>query len=204
MGEELLRVYALLVRMASHKGMMIAVDEVELIATSSLSRRNHAFQALRSLIDNSDPRRIPPSTCVFLAATPMMFQDQKMFPSCKALQDRIERVSVSNSNSVNYRATIIDLDQTPLSEKELLGLAEAILDLTEKAGLDIDSRVRSMLPDVISIIVRGGYSIARPRLLCKCVIDLVDGEFDGPIATLIAKKALSLAEKRQRETKGSK
>ncbi len=113
LAEEQLRVVALLCQLGGHSGLFIGVDELEIIGRLPQQRKANSFQTLRALVDQNDPHRQPPATCLFLAATPEMFEDPDKIPSYKALQDRIETLpNLGGGNGINYRANVIDLDRT--------------------------------------------------------------------------------------------
>src|SRR5208283_674276 len=126
--DQLIRLIAVLVLTAGYRGLLVGLDEIELMAgMRDRRRRENSFQTLRSLIDQNDPYRQPPSTCFFLAATPYMFEDREMFPRYKALQDRIEELpSVGGAQRINYSAPVINLDRTEPGVLELRQIADKI------------------------------------------------------------------------------
>ena len=104
-AEELLRLLALMAQWSEARGLFLALDEIEMIGRQRPLRRQNSLQTLRALIDQTDRHQQPPATVLFLAATPEMFEDSAMFPSYKALQDRIDDFpSLEGNQSINYRA----------------------------------------------------------------------------------------------------
>jgi hypothetical protein len=202
-AEDLLKLYALFCEMAGHTGLYIAVDELELLGRLSLRRKENSFQMLRALVDQNDSRRLPPATCLFLAATPEMFEDPDKFPSYKALQDRIEAApNLGTTQAINYRASVIDLDRTQLDREDLLKLGLALLDLYHLAGRTPPQDVRDRTGAIVKQIIAGGYVMARPRLLCKCVTALVNGTLGSDLPKEIALQVKILQEERERELSG--
>ncbi len=202
-AEELLKLLAVMCRMGGHTGLFIAVDELELIGRLPARRKANSFQTLRALVDQNDSSRLPPSTCLFLAATPEMFEDPDKFPSYKALQDRIENApSLGGVQAINYRANVIDLDKTQLESEDLLKLGMAVLELHQISGQAVADGLDKKVASIVKQILAGGYVMARPRLLCKCVTDLLNGTLGIDLGKEIALRVKALEEKRQKELSG--
>jgi hypothetical protein len=202
-AEALIRVLALLAKKAGFKGLFVAIDEVELIAGLRDQRRRNSFQTLRSMVDHNDVTFIPPATCLFLSATPQMFENSDMFPSYKALQDRIESLpSLDGKNRINYRTPVIDLDSTELDREALIALTQKICDVQRATGNEIPTGTKNKIEDLVSTIVRGNYVIARPRLLCRCIMDLLDGQLGENVSQELAKRTKEMQEEREAQIKG--
>jgi len=202
-ADEHLRLLALLVQWAGNRGFLLTIDEVELVASMPVRRRKNAFQTLRALIDQTDPNRHPVSTCMFLAATPAMFEDPDMFPSYKALQDRIESLpSVIDNGKINFLAPVIDLDSTELNREELLLIAENILSIHNRAGGSSTSGLRKQLRRLVEAVVSTSYVIARPRLLCRMVIDLLEGKLGSDLKGEMAQLSEKIESHREKEVRG--
>jgi hypothetical protein len=127
-----------------------------------------------------------------------------MFPSYKALQDRIETLPAGISGrGLNYRANVIDLDKTELGAPELLALGEQIVELCRKGEQEIAADVLTRLPQLVQTITATRYVIARPRLLCRCVVDLVEGVLGENLADEIAARNEQMVKDRRKEVKGN-
>ena len=203
-AESLIRLVAELSLMAGKRGLFIALDEVELIGGLVDRRRANAFQTLRALVDQNDVNTIPPATSIFLAATPQMFEDRTMFPSYKALQDRIESLpSISGRREVNYRSNVVDLDATPLGTEELRDLGRRIIGFWATSGevarVDAEARVDEIVEAVVS---RSDYTIARPRLFCRLVVDMLSGSIGPDLGAAAAMSAVEIGRARAREVAG--
>lgn len=199
-ADQVLRLISFIARQAGHVGLLLCFDEIELIAGLVQRRRDNAFQMIRALIDHTDPRLIPQSTCMFFAATPFMFEDRRMFPSYKALQDRIESLSrVSSQSALSYRAPIIDLDRTELKKEELFKIAHRITDLYTLAGKPVANDIEGRLDEIVQAITTTRYVIAKPRLLCRCVVDLLDGGLNEPVPQHLAAVTRELDSSRTKE-----
>jgi len=203
LAEEQLRVIAILCQLSGNSGLLIGVDELEIIGRLPSQRKANSFQTLRALVDQNDPQRQPPATCLFLAATPEMFEDADKFPSYKALQDRIETLpNLGTGNEINYRANVIDLDRTPLEKSDLRALGLTLVSLHELAFGKAPANIGESLDKVISQVISGKYMMARPRLLCRCVTDLLNGQLTGELPVEVGVRARQLQEIRERELSG--
>jgi hypothetical protein len=201
-ADQLVRLLALLTRQAGNVGLCLAIDELELVSGQSTYRRKNSFQTLRALVDQNDLAELPPGACLFLAATPEMFEHPDMFPSYKALQDRIETLpSLSGRDGINYRAPVIDLDKTELDSTQLRQLAENIIQVYRASGRHVPDETQLHTDRIVAAIVSSSYVIARPRLLCRCMLDLLDGGLGIDIRQEIAVRIEEMQQNREREIK---
>jgi hypothetical protein len=131
-AKQTLRSIIALLRAFGYGGMAIFVDEAESIQDYTKPQRRVAYQNLRELLDNVDGRAsglsLNHAVC-YVAATPVMYVGEKGFREYPALQDRIEEVKLglgTFADLIDYRAVVIDLSATPLSQKDRLQLAHRI------------------------------------------------------------------------------
>lgn len=186
-AEELIRLMAVLVQWSGRPGLFVALDEVELIGTLPAKRRANAFQTLRALVDRKDIATQPPATSLFLAATPQMFEDPQMFPSYKALQDRIEKARpIGPDRRVNYKSPVVDLDATELGEPELLAVGRLIVELNCISGEPTPADMSRQLKEIVKAVATKHYVVARPRLLCRAVMDALDGQLGTDVEQSVA------------------
>lgn len=202
-AEQLIRLFALLVDEAGYSGLYLAIDELELIAGQPRRQRTNSFQTLRALVDQNDENVMPPSTCLYLAATPDMFEDPDLFPSYKALQDRIEELpSLAGKGAINYRAPVVNLDATELGAADLGKLAQNVVAVFVCANGEPCSEAVSRLDALVSAVAQGNYVIARPRLLCRCVVELLEGRLGENLREELATRTEEMRKEREREIKG--
>jgi hypothetical protein len=202
-AEQLIRLIALLVDEAGFNGLYLAIDEIELIVGQTNRRRHNSFQTLRALVDQNDENLMPPSTCLYLAATPDMFENPDLFPSYKALQDRIEELpSLTGKEAINYRAPVVNLDATELVEQELRTLAENVVAVFRLANGEPSGEVLGRIPTLVSAVAEGNYVIARPRLLCRCMVELLEGRLGADLRQELATRTEEMRKEREREIKG--
>ena len=155
------------------KGLILAIDEVEQIARLRPAiRRERALQTLREFVDNTDGDVGLQRVAIYFAATPNMFDDEKYFRSYDALATRIEPVS----DEVNWRAPVINLEKTMLTRDELQWVASRIKWVYERAygGEATGQLVEAHLSEIVASVDKSRYRIAKPRLLCRLVVDQLE------------------------------
>jgi hypothetical protein len=202
-AEQLIRLFALLVDQAGYNGLYLAIDEIELVAGQTRRRRDNSFQTLRELVDQNDEHLMPPSTCLYLAATPDMFENPELFPNYKALQDRIEELpSLTGKENINYKAPVVNLDATELGEEELRQLADKVVTVFESANGKPNAEALGRVAKLVSAVAKGNYVIARPRLLCRCMVELLEGRLGADLRQELAVRTEEMRREREREIKG--
>lgn len=122
-GKDHLRSLSIFINGIGYKGMLIVIDELERIMGQSRLARRKAYTILRELIDNVDGENGMKVTCFYMAAPPGQFESQKGFIEVEALASRIQEPIVFKDRIVDYTGTMIDLDNSPLSEDEQIQLA---------------------------------------------------------------------------------
>jgi hypothetical protein len=133
-----------------------------------------------------------------------MFESPDLFPSYKALQDRIEDLpSVSGKRSINYRAPVVNLDATELNEQDLRALAENVTAVFRSANGEPDDGTLSRVDALVKAVAKGNYVIARPRLLCRCMVELLEGRLGTDLRAELASRTEEMRKEREREIKGT-
>jgi hypothetical protein len=158
-----------LVQKAGHSGLVLCIDEIEELAKLRPRRRqDQALQALREHVDHAGGDVGYSRLCLFLAATPEMFEGPEYFPRCDALATRI----LPLGPEINWRAPVIDLDRTPLRREQLREIAERIEHVHGVAyAASKSEKQRVSLDPFVDEVLRSRVSIAKPRLLVRVVID---------------------------------
>jgi hypothetical protein len=167
---EVMRGLLWLVRAAGFKGLVLCIDEVEELAKlGNQKRMDQALQALREYVDHAGGEGGFRYLCLYLAATPEMFEGEKYFPRYDALATRISKVS----DEINWRAPVIDIDRTPLGEEELVRMATKISAVYQVGypdsaqPLNDETLVRKFVKSVLGNRTR----TAKPRLLARVIVD---------------------------------
>jgi hypothetical protein len=204
-AREVMRGLIWLIRAAGYKGLALCIDEVEEIGKLGNRRReDQALQALRDFVDNAGSEVGFRHFCMYLAATPEMFENPDYFPRYDALATRIQPVG----HDINWRAPVVDLDRTPLQHSELCEVGLKIKAVHEVAygndatrGFD-DKVIRAFVDEV----TRSKFRIAKPRLLARLLVDELErvrqtGSRYAPAADL-SKVVQGTAERIMREANG--
>ncbi|MCK1580691.1 DUF2791 family P-loop domain-containing protein [Bradyrhizobium sp. 168] len=162
-----------LVRSAGYVGLVLCIDEVEELAKlGSRKRQDQALQALREYVDHAGGDGGFKHFCMYLAATPEMFEGENYFPRYDALATRIQAVGPE----INWRAPIIDLDRTPLNSSQLHQMALRIISIH---GIAYGPTGKGDLPAEIAQQISNKvnetkFRIAKPRLLARVVVDFLE------------------------------
>ena len=124
-----------------------------------------------------------------------------MFPRYKALQDRIEELPILGGDQrINYSAPVINLDKTEPGIPELMQMSEKIVDIFKIAyGGITTNHIEKRRDELISAVIKGGYVIARPRLFCRCMIDLLEGRLGEDFQKDLSKISKQIEEERKKE-----
>jgi hypothetical protein len=170
-----------LIKNAGYKGLVLCVDEVEHLANlKPKTRIRAALNELRRHVDSAGGDEEYNGLCLYLAATPDMFDNPDNFPSYDALQTRIQ--PLRQGERINFRGTVIDLEKTPLTEENMRTLTRNLRKIHQIArnvqdtDLVTDTELDEFLDTVITTKLRGG----KPRLLTRLVIDRLE---NGPDST---------------------
>ena len=144
-GVAMLRSLAITLWRFGLKGLIILVDEVESVLNQTKPRRRESYQTLRLLLDREN---MPVRTLIAASTTPPMYTDsEKGMSSYPALWSRVR--PESQTNFVNYNATLIDLTRTPLAESDYVEIARCICSIHSRARNWQPSK-RNMDPFLVS------------------------------------------------------
>jgi hypothetical protein len=161
-----------------YKGLILSVDEIEMIARLKPSKRmDQALQTLREFVDNTDGDVGLQHVAIYFAATPIIFDDENYFRSYDALATRIEPVS----DQINWRSPVIDLEKTMLTIEDLKWVAARIRSIYGCAyGTEFADRLSDEeLKGTVIAVDKSKYRIAKPRLLCRVVVDQLERLREG-------------------------
>jgi hypothetical protein len=159
-----------LVRSAEFAGLVLCIDEVEELAKlRTRKRQDQSLQALREFVDHAGGQGGFRHLCMYLAATPEMFEGPDYFPRYDALATRIQPVS----DRLNWRGPVVDLDRTPLDADEMIAMARRIAAVHRIAypSASEDTLSDHYLDALMAEVVAARVRIAKPRLLARIVVD---------------------------------
>jgi hypothetical protein len=169
-AHEAMRGLLWLVRAAGYRGLVLCIDEVEELAKlGTKKRQDQALQALREYVDHAGGEGGYRHLCMYLAATPDMFESEQYFPRYDALATRIQALSPE----LNWRAPVVDLDRTPLQLAQMNEMADRIWSVHRTAyGVPASREFGAeFVSELVSKIVGGKMRVAKPRLLARVMID---------------------------------
>lgn len=183
-----------LITACGYQGLILCIDEVEHVVRLQQKRRDRCFQALREFVDNTDCEIGLRHLALYFAATPNIFDDPSYFRSYDALATRIEPVG----DGTNWRAPVINLEKTSLRVEDYCEIARNIRNIYGYGyGAEYASRLNDgMLGELVNVVDKARYRIAKPRLLCRSIVDQLEKLRSSQTAedpkTLIVKLASEL------------
>jgi hypothetical protein len=137
---------------------------------------------------------------IYFAATPNIFDDEKYFRSYDALATRIESVS----EEINWRAPVINLEKTMLTKEQLQWVASRIWEIYKRAYSE-DAAIgftEAHLTDIVDAVDKSRYRIAKPRLLCRLVVDQLERARQGQTITSAKQIVPAIAARLMEEEEG--
>ncbi|MEA2109614.1 MAG: BREX system ATP-binding domain-containing protein [Pseudomonadota bacterium] len=157
-------------RYLGHQGLVLLLDELEIVIAQSTSIRNAAYENVRLLIDNTEQAEY---FHIFFAIIPDVLLSEKGFKSYDALWSRVR--SVGEQKRLNYRGVLVDLHQTPLKAEELVSLGQCLRHIHQIAyRWDAKAVVTDkILLDICQNQKKMGL-LSEVRLFVKQVIRLLD------------------------------
>lgn len=163
-----------LVKAAGYQGLVLCIDEIEELAKlGSRKRQDQALQALREYVDHAGGEGGFRNLCMYLAATPEMFEGEDYFPRYDALATRIQAVGAE----VNWRGPVIDLDRTPLDRAQMREMALRICAVHQAAYGEFKSETelpRDIISQLVEKVDESRFRIAKPRLLSRVLVDALE------------------------------
>jgi hypothetical protein len=175
-SRDMLRSLSVFIRLIGHPGLLILLDELDRIQNQTNRVRQNCYQVLRELIDNADGQGGMKGTLVYCAAPSEMFTSDRGFREYDALNSRLEPALqalelITKIGGVDYRGTIINLEDTPLSTEDYYAMAVKVRDV-HAIALAWDAQ--SALPDnvlkgMVDSITQQQRNISTPRLVTTSV-----------------------------------
>lgn len=187
-SKEAFRSMAALVRALGASGLVILIDELELVTFQNRRVQDAAYSTLRQLIDSADgggDTHPPEGIFVLGAATPEMFEEEG-FKKYPALWDRVapglsgsllRSLGLGEKPLINPSAVVIDLDLARLDRRALWEIARKVREAhgiaygwpaAEAVG---DAVLDRAVQFVLEIQLMGK---SPPRILIKTLVELLD------------------------------
>ncbi len=186
----MLRSLLVFLRHLGYSGLVLFLDELELLLTQSQSARNGSYEVLRQFIDDTESI---PSLVMLCSLTEQALQDhQRGIPSYPALSQRIGGM-LTGFSSRDYRSVTVNLNRLPLEPHEFFELAQRIRDVHAVAHR---WEAAERVPDEVlrSFADRASQSpeVAAPRYLVQLTVTVLESaqqNQDVPLADLIPSDA---------------
>lgn len=166
-----------LMRMAGHAGLLLVLDEVEIVLRMRRPERMKSLEVLRQLIDAVDQNEFP-GLHLLVTGTPDFFDSAHGVAGLEPLHERI-RVDFRDDRPDNLRQPQIRL--SPFDRERLLLVAERVRELyPAQDAARLQSRVSAAFASKMADAVTGGFGghvDVVPRLFLRefvNVLDLVD------------------------------
>jgi hypothetical protein len=169
-ANEAMRALLWLIHDAGYAGLVLCIDEIEELARlGSLKRQDQALQALREFVDHAGGDGGYRHLCMYLAATPEMFDSEKYFLRYEALATRIQPLG----DGLNWRGPVVDLDRKPLTAVEMRSIAKAIAKVYAIAhGISVSvDTTEKIVTTVVDAALANRQRLAKPRLLARMLVD---------------------------------
>lgn len=175
-SRDMMRSLSIFIRFIGYPGLLILLDELDRIQNQTIRVRQNCYQVLRELIDNADGQGGMQGTLVYCAAPSEMFTSERGFREYDALNSRLEPAShtsdlISKMAGVDYRGTIINLEDTPLNAADYYLMAEKVRNI-HAIALDWDAREAlpdNFLRELVDTIIKEQRNISTPRLVTTTV-----------------------------------
>ena len=181
-SRDMMRSLSVFLRLVGCRGLLILLDELDRIQYLSKRSRENCYQVLRELMDNTDGHGGMQGTLFYCAAPVEMFTSPNGFQEYDALWSRLEpALQADQANRIDYRATIINLDGTPLDSAGLLALATKVRDIHSR-GFSWDAAAampESKLQEIVDRTINQESYISKPRLLATAIATIADIEQQG-------------------------
>lgn len=203
-SRDMMRSLSVFLRLIGYKGLLVLLDELDRIPFQSNRVRQNCYQVLRELMDNADGQGGMQGTLFYCAAPSEMFASDHGFREYDALRSRLEPATKAveqgaQQGRVDYRATIINLEDTPLQISDYYAIASNVRNVHSIAlGWDAASALPdSKLKESVDRTIEQELNISTPRLvatLIATIADIAEQEQTYDVDTEI-KRAYDVAER---------
>lgn len=170
----MLRSFIHFLKIAGYSGLVIFLDELELLISQRPPVRNASYDTLRQFIDDADNLE---NFLLICSATPQMYQDNSRgFPSYPALAQRIG--SMLTNTSGNYRAIRVNLsgEEAVLTREDLINLAKRIVEIHAVAENWDPNQIISeeLIQGLVDDCIARGVEVPLPRLVAQMTVNLLE------------------------------
>lgn len=167
-------------RYRGYNGLVLFLDELELILSQSHRVRDASYDVLRQFIDDADNLQ---GFLLLCSVTPnLRIDSQHGFPSYPPLWQRMG--GMLGSTKGDYRAIAIDLDapEAQLSPEDLLEMAQRLRKVhTVAEAWDAERGIpNEFLKQVVTAAKQSASELSQPRLVVQAMISLLETKQQNP------------------------
>ncbi|BEP28026.1 BREX system ATP-binding domain-containing protein [Helicovermis profundi] len=177
---DFLKAFIKLIDLMGYKGLVILIDEFDLLINENITIRNASYQNLRLLIDLISSSEIEKTFLALTTTNTLLYDEEKGFKSYPALSQRLG-INTGTDNFTSYRSTIMKL--TPLSFLDFKLLAEKIAEVYSRVyPLEMKTSAESLKNWVLLTYQKEGYDINNLsiRLFVIKYIEILDVVSENP------------------------
>lgn len=163
-----------------YSGLVLFLDELELIRDQNQKVRDANYDVLRQFIDDADNLR---SFLLLCSVTPVMVEDnQRGFPSYPPLWQRIR--PIIGGVEGDYRAITINLDSlaAQLTDDDLLEMAKRLRKIHSVAMAWDAEKVMpdDFLKKLVDAVQKETTEFSHPRLIVQSTISILEAKNQNP------------------------
>ena len=161
-----------------YSGLILFIDEIELIMEQRHAVRDASYDVLRQFIDDSDNLS---HFLLLCSGTPQMCSNyEKGFPSYPALWQRLG--GMLGGMSGDYRAIMVNLDEIPLSDHDLVELAKRLRTIHSVAyAWDVEKIVPDeFLPRLVQAAKQQAVEVFLLRFVVQATVFLLEAKQQNP------------------------
>lgn len=170
---DMLRGFANLIRLIGYQGLVIQVDEAEIIMASRSDIRMKSYGNIRFMMDLCGSNEIENTCFVFAGTNELFVNPEKGFRSYQALEQRIGDIIKDNRNIINNaRQPIVYLRE--FSKDDYFAILENVLETHENYYNYSTSVNLEMLYNLTEVECSKVGRIKTVRLFIKKLIEILD------------------------------
>lgn len=176
----MLRSLVLFFRHLGYSGLVLFLDELELLLYQNQTARDGSYEVLRQFID--DTESIPNLVMLCSLTEPVLKNHQRGIPSYPALHQRIGgMLNETEFSSRDYRSVTVNLNRLPLGSQELFELAKRIRNVHALAHR---WQAAERVPDAVlqGFAERASRSVEvpTPRFLVQLAVTVLESAQQNP------------------------
>lgn len=126
---DFLKAFIAMIKIAGYKGLVILIDELELIMNERVDIRQKSYENIRYIIDEASLGELHSCLFVFAATDNLFNNEEKGFQSYEALNQRLGNYPTTSSNFYDSKQMVMNLPSPRLEDFNVLtGIIMGIYD----------------------------------------------------------------------------